>query len=485
MKSVVIIGAGLGGLTSGALLAKAGYHVTVLEQHTQVGGCATTYPRAPHFRAEVGLHMMNSPFEEDTLHDVLASLGVFEVIEFVEVPEFFSLHYEGGSFTMPFGVDEAIEAMQEAFPQERDAIAQMFADFATIEEALNGLGKLSWQDIFKAFGYIRTILRHYKRDAQSYIDDLFDDPMLKKMLFANVAYYHDKPQELSLLYFVMAQYSFIKYGGYFIKGGSQVLSNYLASIIEAHGGEVRTKTLVTAIDVQNTKATLVRAKHKGNTLSFQADWVLSNASPHDVYGTLLPRDYYDTSIDKLQNSISLLTIYLGFTVNLKTHYGTRPYTIGIAVPKCDDALLSRDFGFTDYAQIESGLCGEHHSVGTISMVGYIQEWEHLDEATYEATKQKVLAHTLEKLDAYYPDIARYVAFADVGTPRTMRRYLHTPHGEVYGFAPTPMQVARRFSFHSKTVKNLRFVGAWSFGGGFSPAIMSGYNSIKDLVKKLS
>ena len=42
-RSVVIVGSGIGGLLSGAILARAGWKVTVLEQHTEVGGCMHTY----------------------------------------------------------------------------------------------------------------------------------------------------------------------------------------------------------------------------------------------------------------------------------------------------------------------------------------------------------------------------------------------------------------------------------------------------------
>jgi len=55
-KTITIIGGGLGGLTSGALLAKDGHKVTLLEQHNIVGGCATTFKRKGGFTCEVGLH---------------------------------------------------------------------------------------------------------------------------------------------------------------------------------------------------------------------------------------------------------------------------------------------------------------------------------------------------------------------------------------------------------------------------------------------
>jgi len=62
MKKITIIGAGLGGLTAGALLAQKNYKVTVLEQHNIVGGAATTFKRKGGFTCEVGLHEMDGVF---------------------------------------------------------------------------------------------------------------------------------------------------------------------------------------------------------------------------------------------------------------------------------------------------------------------------------------------------------------------------------------------------------------------------------------
>ena len=77
----IIIGAGLGGLTAGATLAKRGSKVLLIEQHTIPGGCATTFKRKDYI-VEVGLHEMDGLDKNDSKTRVFEELGVFKGVEF-------------------------------------------------------------------------------------------------------------------------------------------------------------------------------------------------------------------------------------------------------------------------------------------------------------------------------------------------------------------------------------------------------------------
>ena len=106
MKNITIIGAGLGGLTAGALLAKEGHSVTILEQHNIVGGCATTFERGD-FTCEVGLHEMDGVYTNPLVVNIFKKLRVYESVEFVKPDEFFSVTTKNREFTMPDGVENA------------------------------------------------------------------------------------------------------------------------------------------------------------------------------------------------------------------------------------------------------------------------------------------------------------------------------------------------------------------------------------------
>ena len=126
MKHIAIVGGGLGGLTAGALLAKHGHRITLVEQHHVVGGAATTFRRKGGFTVEVGLHEMNAARTNPTTKTVFDTLGVYEKVDFVEPNEFFRVTASGFDFTMPMGREEAMLALRERYPAETEGIDRYF-----------------------------------------------------------------------------------------------------------------------------------------------------------------------------------------------------------------------------------------------------------------------------------------------------------------------------------------------------------------------
>jgi len=127
---VVIIGAGLGGLTAGAKLAREGKKILVIEQHTQPGGCATTFKRG-QFTLEVGLHEMDGPSPKDMKTKIFNDLEVFGNVEFIKVPEFFRFVNDRCSVTVPHDPVQAAEILTEMFPGEAMGIKVYFERILT------------------------------------------------------------------------------------------------------------------------------------------------------------------------------------------------------------------------------------------------------------------------------------------------------------------------------------------------------------------
>ena len=95
---VVVIGAGNGGLTASATLARKGQKVLLLERHNIPGGCATSFCRG-RFEFEIALHQLSglgTPEKPGPLRMTLDSLGVMEDLEFVEIQDLYSVHMPGG-----------------------------------------------------------------------------------------------------------------------------------------------------------------------------------------------------------------------------------------------------------------------------------------------------------------------------------------------------------------------------------------------------
>jgi len=228
--------------------------------------------------------------------------------------------------------------------------------------------------------------------------------------------------------------------------------------------------------------------HKKESKSIASDIVISNLSPKQTY-QLYNQPYTETK----EVADSLMTIYLGFSKNLKEVYGKRAYSnflfddIGSieefnVMMKKD--ILQRAFVFVDYSQMDSGLTNSDKSFGAICTTDYLKDWEHLDKESYKKKKEKLIASMLTKLETEYPNISELVEYAEVGTAKTVERYIKTPNGTAYGFKPTPKQFFRIPKVKSDKVKNLYFVGQWVISGGFSPAIMSGELCFREVERRI-
>src|ERR1700712_2368915 len=127
---VVVIGAGLGGLTAGAILARAGRKVLVIERSNSVGGAASSYKAGDLF-VEGSLHETSDPRDpRDPKHGVLNRAGVLDAVKWIPGGSFYEVR--GGAldkpFLMPDKFDAARRALIERFPQARDGIDTLLGD---------------------------------------------------------------------------------------------------------------------------------------------------------------------------------------------------------------------------------------------------------------------------------------------------------------------------------------------------------------------
>ena len=114
---VIVVGAGLGGLTAGAKLAKEGKSVLLLEQHDRPGGCATTFNRKD-FIMEVGLHEMDGLHPRDLKTKIFRDLGISEKVEFLSAPEFYRFYNERHDIVIPHDPEEAQTSPYEIAPND-------------------------------------------------------------------------------------------------------------------------------------------------------------------------------------------------------------------------------------------------------------------------------------------------------------------------------------------------------------------------------
>lgn len=489
----IIIGGGLGGLSAGAILSRKGKKVLILEQHYVPGGCATTFKRKD-FLMEAGLHAMDGHLiNESEHHSLLRYLGVMKSLNFQRLPEFFHIQNKQFDFTFPNGSEKAIEALKAAYPDQEKGIRKFFRLIMGVQDELSKLPEKPLEKAWKfpLFPFLfPKILLTFNKSLGWFLDHYFTNEDLKLILQGNLVYYHDDPYSMSMVFFAKAQASFIHHGGFFIKGGSQKLSDSLARVIRRNQGTILLGKKVDQILLEGKHAVGVSFRDAFNTglpenKVYAAEIVHSGAVP--LVRNLLSgsaRDLITRKFSDMEPACSLFCIYIGFSEETRKlgchHYSTFIYGDNVQSLKQVKSnnygsWSQRNFVFVDYGIIASGLAPEGKSFGTICTADRLSDWEELDDETYKKRKQEVANILLDRLEKAIPGIRKLIEYYEIATPHTIKRYTLNPYAAPYGFAQTPSQAGFKRPAYKSPVRNLWFSGNWTFpGGGFTGALVSGF-----------
>ena len=497
----IIIGGGLGGLISGAKLAKEGKKVLLIEQHYIPGGCATTFRRKDYIM-EVGLHEMDGLDENDPKVKIFKDLNIFDNVEFLRVPEFYRFVKGKVDIVIPDNREEAIKVLTNEFPKEEKGIKKFFKKIHVIQREINRLPIEKWKMtlLFPIFPliYPNLVFNTYKT-LGNFFDSIIQNEELKLVLLANLQYYYDDPYSMSLIYYSAAQASYFNGGGHFIKGGSQKLSDYLSKFIIDNNGEVLLGNKVVKIMTKGNKA--IGVEYQKNSSKEQeikkvfAKTIIANTAIPNVIN-LLPEENRKLLREKTEKLIianSLITIYIGFKKEIKElknmHYST--FVFDESVKEQSDLIKNhkgnfekRNFVFVDYSQIDAGLAPKGKSFGVVCTVDYLTDWENLSQEEYKKKKEEVAKIYFQRMERLIPGFTNEIDYYEVGTSKTIERYTLNPGGSAYGFAQIPKQAGIFRIPNESPIKSLYFASAWTNpGGGFTGAILSGWFCAKTILKK--
>jgi all-trans-retinol 13,14-reductase len=496
---VVVIGAGLGGLTAAALCAKAGFRVLVLERNASVGGAATVYQRG-ELRIEASLHELDGLDADDPKLALLRQLGLDETLRFVSVGDLYELR--GLLFPRPLhlpqGEAAAIAALVAAFPDEADNVVEYFrrmvgARSIVAQFARHG-GTPAWwrQHLPEALRGIWTLLHEGRSTLGSVLSELFgDNERIKLAVAANLLYYHDDPDEIPFLWWAIPQASYLQGGGHYIAGGSQALSDALAALISDGGGAVLTGADVTDIAIEPDGQHEVRFRLRGNDTiqRVAATVVLANAAPQRVSEMLHgdSREHFERAYAARPLSISLWSAALGLRLPASS-FGVNAYSTFIlpgwvrrledyryaadAMGRCDPERVP-PFAVVDYGRLPDSARHGPPYLMSLCGVDRLENWSDLGPDAATARKAACLDLLVNALDREFPGIAGAISQRELATAATMQSYLNTPQGAVYGFAP-PASLRELLRRSPRTpIQRLHLASAFAMAGGFTGAMLGG------------
>lgn len=468
---VIIAGAGIGGLTCAALLAKRGYRVAVFEHQQHVGGYCSSFTRKG-FTFNTGVQDISGLGEHGSIHVLLSELGLSRAELFARNSTRFL--FKGQTIDLPPDLNELIVLLSRMFPAEGENLTRFFAESkAAYEESYQEAGRsgivFAPELLAKRFG-MKELLSYPQKRKHAYkwiqatyrqkLDEFFEDEDLKALLSAWMVYMGTEANTTSAISALAACLTFPMFGGYAVKGGAQAFAEALRATVEKHGGALFLRTKVEGILVEQGQVRGVKTA-KGRYFS---SVVVSNIDAKSTFNELLPQGEvppeFLADLNEQKMSTSFFLLYLGVKMDL-TSYPTLIKN------------LEEGWEVTINSNTDAQLAPPGHASVTVLLDKDIKYEDFPDRSTPEYAMLKAeLAKTLiEKVNQHIPGIKDQVVFQETATPRTFERYNLMPEGAVYSL---DQSLATKRPFFKSPVKGLYLVGASVFpGAGVEPAIISG------------
>ncbi|MCP4750925.1 MAG: NAD(P)/FAD-dependent oxidoreductase [Proteobacteria bacterium] len=492
---VVVIGAGNGGLTAAASLARKGQKVLLLERHNIPGGCATTFCRG-RFEFEVALHQLSgigTPEKPGPLRAILQRLGVMEEVEFVQMSDLYRVVVPG-ALDLVLKPERAafIEKLQSRFPREKESV-ERFVDlvYNYFEEVL-GANYLNDPDVNQT--KYPLLFKYAFKNTKDVLDEFFVDPLIKVALSAYWGYIGVPPGRMSFTYLVMLLYSYLEFKPWHMKGGSQALSNALVDRFVRHGGTVRFKCGVEKILVENDAVQGVVTEH-GERIA--ANYVVSNISKIATYVDLMdPKHRPAETMAEMRGirpATSAFTLYIGFDCE--------PGELGIT--ESTNFIMS----YTDIADPALGRTEKADALGGYMLLSCYdivdpefsppgacqvaivtgqkaEPWYAVPPAQYTDMKYRCAEATLRQAEKVFPNLRDHIEEIEVATPLTHIRYLGHPGGAFYGFEQNVKDSLFMQPSRLSPVKGLFHAGAWVTDGGYQPTLESGTQAARAILTEI-
>lgn len=492
----IIIGSGVGGLTTAICLARAGQKVLVLEQHYVPGGWSHSFMLNGQ-RFSPGVHYVGLIDEGQSTNELYRGLGIANDMVFFRMNERAYEHclINGKIFHLPAGIENLKSTLIAQFPDEEKNIKKYVSLVEKVNYELQLMPKLKgwWQKLTVPF---RT--KHFGKFAlfslKKVIGWHIKNPLLKTILNIQCGD-HGLPPNRACFPVHCSVMSHYFDGGFYPMGGGGGIVKAMTNGVKRHGGEIRVKQNVKKVIIENKKAIGVQLD---NGEKLFAKNIISNADPSISYLDLIGKEHLSKElrkkISKTKYSVTSLILFLTLDVDV-TQFGIDSGNIWMLESE------DMDLHFEELASgnVEEGsefpalfiscttlkdpvsFNGRYHNFELVTYIDYdkLPDFKnakdyHTEE--YKIFKEKVINKFMNNMEKIIPNAKKYIVQAELGTPKTNEFYVNSTKGNVYGTEKTLKQVGP-FSYKNKTeFENFYLCGASTLSHGVAGATHSGVST---------
>jgi phytoene desaturase len=474
---VIIIGAGLGGLVCGALLAQKGLRVAIFEKKASVGGCCTSFTRKG-FTFDLSVQSIGGCREGGRVWRLLDDLGVRDSIELLPLDPAREYHFPDMRIQQYADLNSHVEYLSSLFPQERNGIKEVYQIYRSLSEEIDRFPhSLSWFDPSHFEREFPFTYRYREDTVQGLLDAFITDPQLKVILGVRSSYALLPPSRFSAVAMASLEMSYLQGGVAVLKGRMEDLPLLLAKGLLKQDGQLHTHHEVKGITVKKGKAQGVRLKG-GETVTAHA--VVSNADAFTTFLRMIGEESLPPGWAKrlkgMKPSFSYVIIYLGVEGKLDLSCSNNE-----VFPQYD---LEAEYRFLEEGQIPPSppyyllapsLVNPTHAPDGYSTVCLSYKAPYRLRGGWDTGAKEALGERLiAQAEGMVPDLRRRVVLNVSASPLTIERMTGNRWGAAYGWAQIPRQAGIYRLNRVSPIDGLYLAGHWTApGGGVAAAMASG------------
>jgi all-trans-retinol 13,14-reductase len=492
----IVVGSGMGGMTTAALLSHFGKKVLVLEQHYVPGGFTHTF-RRKGYEWDVGVHAVGEVTTHTLPGRILHSLTNGS-LEWASLGDIYEEMYYPDDFSIKFPnhPKKFRENLVEAFPEEEDAIDRYLSLIKEVSSAMRPyyLSKIlpKWASGMGDSLLANKAQKFLEMRTKDVIDGLTDNYKLKQIFVAQWGYYGSLPSDSSFAIQALVVRHFY-HGGFYPVGGSGVIATRLLKIVADAGGWTRICADVSTIILENGKAVgveLVDGEKVYSNRVISATGVLSTIKrllPSDVQN----QDWAQQICSDTRPSPAHICLNIGFKGDIRK-------------AGCSSAnkwfwntweMEEREWDFDSeniqdcpllYCSFPS-LKDPLHDPGeelrhTGEVVTFVP-WETFSKwkdtgwrkrgEDYDELKKKLQDAILEQFLRHIPELRSMVDYVELSTPLSTEYFNRSMMGSIYGIEPTPERFQNPWLRPKSPIANLYLSGSDIASVGVIGAMMGG------------
>ncbi|MEB3289775.1 MAG: NAD(P)/FAD-dependent oxidoreductase [Leptolyngbya sp.] len=495
LPDYLIVGSGLSALVFGALMAKAGKSIRILEAHGSAGGFGHTFTMAKQYHFNAQLHYVWDCGEGHTVNRVLKALGLDQSVTFERYDPngFDHMRTPEYALDIPSNPEDLGQRLSTLFPDHREQIQRFIQAVQTVSTGLKCLSPpLRPRLILSHLPAALTALRYYRSTLQDVFDQFSLPKAAQTLLALQWPDFLLPPEQLSFYAWVVLLTGYQEGAFYPTQHFEQVIQALVATI-EHQGGEVLTHTEVTEflLDGKTVKGVKAVDRRTHVTQTFLGETIICNIDPKKA-AQMIGLNHFSRKVQKRLDYDYSPSNFMAYCVvkdlDLR-EYGFGPWNTFHSEDIDLNRAFVRMYEQQDYSQPSFAIttptlltpgqrdCPEDCQIIeflTVANYDYFNQLRLRNRNAYNQEKENILNTILDIVEQrYIPNIRQHIVFKVTGSPTTNERFCWCPQGNSYGSILTPRNMGLGRLNHHTSLQRFYFCNASSGYPGFAPTFWTG------------